>query len=151
MKLPVIPCSNARVFNLGVEHLNLKGLELLPVPNLARPDVVIFMIAQYLFCQLVSQTTGAHEPADVLDRGHAVQPCHMKPAFRVNLNNNSAVALELNRAVIEKVFLCLSIVMTCNRFAIKIPCHCNFPFSFNFVPLDNCMLTYRVQSVNRYI
>ena len=59
-----------------------KKTGLTPVPAFAGVDVEFLVVKVHLFCQLVGKAPFPHEPADVLDRGHAVQPCAMEPAFR---------------------------------------------------------------------
>ena len=123
---------------LGVEHLNLskrKTGALAPVPALAGVDVVFLVLKVQELCQLVGHAPGPHEPADVLDRGHAVGARAMEPAFRVDLNDDRSVALQLHRAIVKVVLLRLCVLMPCDRLAVLIPCHVLLPLSFSyFVP-----------------
>ena len=55
---------------------------LTPVPAFAGVDVKFLVVKVHLFCQLVGKTPLPHEPADVLNRSHAVGAGAMEPAFR---------------------------------------------------------------------
>ena len=67
---------------LHLEYDKKENRALRPVPAFAGVDIEFFVVKVQLFCQLVRKAPFPHEPADVLDRGHAVQPRAMEPAFR---------------------------------------------------------------------
>ena len=107
---------------------------LTPVPAFPGVDIELFVVKVHLFGGVVAHTTFTHEPADVLNRGPAIHAGTHEPAFRVDFDNQGLVAYQLNRAVVEKVFMSLGIVVSCDGSAVQITCHCFILLSFISCP-----------------
>jgi len=99
---------------LGEEHLNNKNeikTGLAPVLDFPGVDIEQLVILVQLFCQLVRESAFPHEPADMLDRGHAVQSIDRQPAVRRNFDHGCGVAYQLDGIVVKDTDIGLGVLM----------------------------------------
>ncbi len=113
--------------------MNKENRGLTPVPAFPGVHIELFIVKVHLFGKVVAKATFPHEPADMLDRGHAVQPIAGKPAVRRDFNHGCGVAYQLDGVVVKNPDIGVGVFVAVVAF--RDVTHVQIPLSFISCPL----------------
>ena len=111
-----------------------------PVPAFAGIHIEFFIVKVQLFGKVVGEPAFPHEPADVLNGGHAIQPVAGKPAVRGDFDHGGGVAYQLDGIVVKDPDIRCGVLVAIVGFCGVT--HVQSLFLLFLVPLDKYILSY---------